>query len=583
MSKTKVTVVNQKNLPEFSKGKVLRCQKDPSNEYDSYAIKVFDGGDQIGYISNGAKTTVGGTMNNKAIYDYVDNNFEIVVEKMDSVVSRGTKKTVVVATVELEDSGAASSSGVDTITAKVKIKGSSIKNPKKKEVISLWSSANEEHDKELAAGNRKHKLESILLTAKLDTSVLEHPITVYYNDEPAGYVDEKCSSVGYANATTIGDIKMALEEAGELECLVVGRPEISQYSVEFSIAKAAMEEASTKASKKVVETIKSDLEAKGFEADVLSNIEDVLLNAGLSANQVKAWFETFEIYPDDEKALIPTWEEVRKYVDNQNHLKLAVGAILKGKHLNLLGEKGTGKNTFADYILYLAQRPKHELSGNGQTSKAEFFGEPTINSELTDAGEVAHKIEFDPEQFVQAMGYKEDDPKRHAGGCALIDEANGIPADVLLSLNSSADARKAVTVPGYGRVNAGKNFFIMLTMNIGYEGTRSLNEAFKDRFVPIRFDSLDSIEQILLSNCPTAKKVDIQKANKIYQRMISLVHNNDGELDSSCITIRGFIDALDLVEFVGLKEALIVNVADRILDDDEYRRKAIDIIETIIG
>lgn len=582
MSKVNVTVVNQKNLPEFSKGKVLHCEKNPTNEYDPHAIKVFDGTDEIGFISAGAKTTVGGTMTNKSIYDNVPDRFPITVERMDSIVSRGMKKTVVVASVELEGMTSTSSGGIDTITAKVKIKGSSVKHPKKKEVIALWGARTEEHDKEMAAGNRKHKLEPLLLTAKLVKETDSH-IAVFYEGEPAGYVDEKCSSVGYADPSTIGDIKMALEEAGELECMVVGKPEISQYSVEFAIARTAMEEASTKASKKIVEKVKEDLESKGFDPEVLSNIEDVLLNAGLSANQIKAWFETFEVYPESEQSLIPTWEEVRKYVDNQNHLKLAIGAILKGKHLNLLGEKGTGKNTFADYVLYLAQRPKHELSGNGQTSKAEFFGEPTIESELTEAGEVAHKIEFDPEQFVQAMGYKEDDPKRHAGGCALIDEANGIPADVLLSLNSSADARKAVTVPGYGRVNAGKNFFIMLTMNIGYEGTRSLNEAFKDRFVPIRFDSLDSIEQILLSNCPTAKKADIQKANKIYQKMINLVHNNDGELDSSCITIRGFIDALDLVEFVGLKEALIVNVADRILDDDEYRKKAIDIIETIVG
>jgi len=579
--KIQVTVVSKTSLASIAKGTKLYCEKEKDNKFDAKAIKVSDGTDDIGYISSSAKTTVAGCVPNKSIYDSVGDKFEITVARMDSIVGR-TEKAVIVASLEIEGASgdSTSGSGIDVIYAKCKIKGSSAKYPNKKSVIQKQNELISEHETELSNGNRKHKLETLLLTAKLDD---DNNIVVYYDGKLAGVVDETMKTTGFADITMIQDVKTTLSELGEMECQVTGRADLSFYSVEFAISKETLKDASVKTSKRIVETIKSDLVDKGFEEETLSNIEDVLLAAGLSANQIKAWFETFEVYPAEEQALIPVWEDVSKYVDNQGHVKLAAGAILKGKHLNLLGEKGTGKNTFADYMLYLAQRPKHELSGNGQTSKAEFFGEPTIDSHITDTGNVAHEIEFNPEQFVQAMGYKEDDSKRHAGGCALIDEANGIPADVLLSLNSSADARRAVTVPGYGRVNAGKNFFIMLTMNIGYEGTRNLNEAFKDRFVPIRFDSNDSIEQILAANCPDAKREDIKKANKIYQKMNSLIKNNDGELDSSCITIRGFIDALDLVEFVGLKESLIRNVADRILDDDDYRQKTIDIIEAIVG
>lgn len=580
MSKEKVlvTVVNSKNVPDMKKGQVLKCIKEPTNDYDKFAIVVSDGTDNIGYISSNTKTTIPGTLTNKSIYDGVGDKFDITVERMDTLVGMRTKK-VIVASVMLENTGSSSSVGGDTVIIKAVVKGSSVKNTAKSKVIALQKKNLEDHNEALRTGNTKHKADVISLVAQVNS---DGELAVFYNDEPAGIID-MAGGPKVGTAEQLAEIKMAVESAGELEAIVVGTPDVARYTVEFALTKASMKEAAETASKKVLETTRDELEAKGFDPDVISNIEDILLNSGLSANHIKQWFSTFEQYPTEEAALIPKWEDVQKYVDNQGHVKLAVGAILKGKHLNLIGEKGTGKNTFADYILYLAQRPKHELSGNGQTSKAEFFGEPTIESEVTDAGEVAHKIEFNPEQFVQAMGYKETDDKRHAGGCALIDEANGIPADVLLSLNSSADARKAVTVPGYGRVNAGKNFFIMLTMNIGYEGTRNLNEAFKDRFVPIRFDSNDSIEQILVSNCPMAKKSDVQKANKIYQKMNSLIRNNDGELDSSCITIRGFIDALDLVEFVGLKEALIINVADRILDDDDYRKKTIDIIESIVG
>ena len=583
MMKVKITITNTSDMPEIEAGRKLTCKKEPTNKFDDKAIMVLDGSDRIGYISNSKKTTAVDCVNNHGIFDQVADTFQATVLRMDTLSTGHRNKRVIIAEVEVEGTASDSSVGGDTTTARLKIKGSATKYTEKNAVISAQKNAIKAHEEAVVKGDRKHVQDSIMLTAKLSD---KDTIVVFTESGgPAGIAEMKDkAAAGCADIATIENLKNVLKDTGEMECLVVGMPDISTYVVEFTIPTSVVEEAGTKAAKKIVEEVKDKLIAEGFDADTLSNIEDILLTAGLSANYITDWFNTFVMYPDEEKGLIPKWDEVKTYQDNNNRIKLAVGAILKQKHLNLLGEKGTGKNTFADYILYLAQRPKHELSGNGQTAKSEFFGEPTIHSEVAEGGAgVIHEISFAAEEFVKAMGYKEDDPKRHAGGCALIDEANGIPADVLMALNSSADARRAVTVPNYGRVNAGENFFIILTMNIGYEGTRNLNEAFKDRFVPILFDPYDSIDMILRAKCPNASKADITKANKVYMKMRSIAVNNDGELDMSCITLRGFIDALDLAEFVGLKEALIINVADRILDDEEYRKKTKDIIESIVG
>lgn len=51
-------------------GKMLVCQKEPSNPFDTEAIMVLDKGNhKVGYIANGTNTKLNGTMSAGRLYD----------------------------------------------------------------------------------------------------------------------------------------------------------------------------------------------------------------------------------------------------------------------------------------------------------------------------------------------------------------------------------------------------------------------------------------------------------------------------------------------------------------------------------
>lgn len=47
-----------------------------------------------------------------------------------------------------------------------------------------------------------------------------------------------------------------------------------------------------------------------------------------------------------------------------------------------------------------------------------------------------------------------------------------------------------------------------------------------------------------------------------------------------CLTVRGFIDALDVIEDLDLKEALDDNIANRI-EDEDYQQKVLNMIDDL--
>lgn len=66
-----VTGIQQYNgVRPYEIGKLLICQKEPSNPFDTEAIKVLDKGyRKIGYIANSTNTKVNGTMSAGRLYD----------------------------------------------------------------------------------------------------------------------------------------------------------------------------------------------------------------------------------------------------------------------------------------------------------------------------------------------------------------------------------------------------------------------------------------------------------------------------------------------------------------------------------
>lgn len=63
---------NYAGVAPFSIGKMFLGQKEPSNAYDTEAIKILDEGNRkIGYIANGTNTKANGTMTAGRLYDRI--------------------------------------------------------------------------------------------------------------------------------------------------------------------------------------------------------------------------------------------------------------------------------------------------------------------------------------------------------------------------------------------------------------------------------------------------------------------------------------------------------------------------------
>lgn len=78
-----VTITGFRNylgLTPFRIGRLIRCEKEPDNQYDSEAIEctlpVYG---TVGYIANSTNTVAGGTMSAGRIYDRVEKKFYVRV------------------------------------------------------------------------------------------------------------------------------------------------------------------------------------------------------------------------------------------------------------------------------------------------------------------------------------------------------------------------------------------------------------------------------------------------------------------------------------------------------------------------
>ncbi|MCI6256608.1 MAG: HIRAN domain-containing protein [Clostridiales bacterium] len=64
----------------FAIGNVIRCQKEPRNQYDGEAIRCsLPTIGTVGYLANSTSTVAGGTMSAGRIYDQVGSRFHVRV------------------------------------------------------------------------------------------------------------------------------------------------------------------------------------------------------------------------------------------------------------------------------------------------------------------------------------------------------------------------------------------------------------------------------------------------------------------------------------------------------------------------
>lgn len=581
-NKFNLTIISvNESLSQFNAGTKVQLEKDKNNAFDPFAIKAYIDGKEVGFVASSTTTVVPGSISNREFYPHFKNDtiYGVVISQSKVSFRNGVTKTALIIEVGARDKNNKVSNKANlggSLMYSAKIRGGIKAYPGKTSVMKEFEE------------NPNHT--SVTLKKEEDN------IIAYFNGVPSGIVDERKAQ----DTTDFNALEEVVSALGKVTARVVSLS-ATIYTVEFDVDKQTLEEA--KAGKKVtsLDDLKNEIVAQGIcTSEEIQDVEDYLIKNGLSRRDIVAVLKTYKKYDEERTARIPQKPETL-FNDYFGAVKKNVVYINKGKNLRFVGEKGTGKNNLITTIAWIYKRPLYEVSLNSQFDKTDLLGTKTIvnTGDVTEIDEVAitekggfisgfkslvstirnianvflkrtTAIAFDKEAFVEAM---------EVGGIINLDEVNTADPSVLVLLHSVADRRRSLQVPGYGRVVADDNFSIILTMNKDYAGTVSLNEATRDRFTPIKFPSNTSIKDLLQAKYPMADSDYIRYCDQLYQGILGLVQ--DGELTMDCMTVRGFEDAIEVADELGLREALIDNVANRV-DDEDYCQHILNMIDDIL-
>lgn len=540
----------------------VELRSEPGNPSDKDAIAVYLDGHQIGYVANSEKTVISGTISASGLKDLVNGNNKIFA-KVD------------VLSVNNKNYGQMYKAGVFFEVKKEKVRdkisfftgGGLTIYPTKSELL-----------KNLTKG--KQLIKVILKDGKL---------YVEYQGELCGFVktndpDDLELLKEYVKDIPSGLIATAIDVSkGNANCEVVLKKQVVTVSDLGSLD----EEIERILKSNILNKIEIDERLDYLKACKVSNV--AILNL----------FKSITKYPDHIESHIPRQPKL-KFVDDDSIVFESIAHMNVGKNLLLEGEKGTGKNVLTETLAWLYCRPMYTFSLNSQHSNHSLLGSQTFENERT--SEVHDKMINDGLLFILKMiapktseasteeldlavtvlkdHFNVDNKKLkfakssiieavESGGIIVLDEFNTALAHVMPLFNSLLDHRRTMNIPGYGDITAHKNFSAIATQNKDYSGTFDSNEATVDRFTPIIFPSKESIMEVLQENVKDLDYDTMVKVNELYSRMRTNVVV-DKELTDKALTVRGFIDACQVVsQGLPLKTALLANVANKTSDLDE--------------
>lgn len=562
MRKVKLTILNGVGSINVSVGDKVKLIHDQTNKGFKYDPKIFsvhdiDTNKKIGNVgARDGATVIKGTKNNEYLFDEMTKRdlankdgymaIEAAVVDQGRVNLRdGTNRIAFIVEVTLPEAP----TKPDVLLYELNVRGSVREYKGKTTVL-----------KDIQAGN---------------------PIPLWVKKEGDKLItylgkDGEEIKAGLVSKATIGDLDKLtayleiLAKRGQGQLVEPTSAAGNAYTVKFKIDQETFKDT---LSGKVVRTlgeVKADVIKEGIaKEETLESIEKYLVDNNVPSKHIKQVFESMRVYEDNVQARIPNPSV--KYNDSTGLVKKSIVYTNKGKHLRYVGEKGVGKNVLIETMAWIYQRPLYELSLTGQTDKMDILGSKTFESEVDKDGKEVTRMSFAKESLVEAM---------EVGGFMNLDEINAADPNILFLLHPIADGRGRLEVPGYGVVESDDNFGLLLSMNVDYIGTNPLNEATRDRFIPILFPEVPSIAKMLAIRVPDANPSDINLSDKVYGSIMKLA--KDGQLSNDCVTNRGFIDALEASEDLGLFESLLDNVANRI-EDEEYRTTVASIIDDIIG
>lgn len=243
----------------------------------------------------------------------------------------------------------------------------------------------------------------------------------------------------------------------------------------------------------------------------------------------------------------------------------ALGALLAGENLLLVGAKATGKNVLAENLAYCFGRGDWNVSFHVNMDAAMMLGSDTFRD---------GQVQFRPGPVYECASQ---------GGFCILDEINMARNEALAALHSMLDFRRILDIPGYGRLKMHPATRFIATMNYGYAGTRELNEALASRFAVI---ALPPANEHMLANL--LKKQYGHLSDKIRSSVIALFMDlqlkyQQGEISSKAVDLRGLLGALGIYQQgLGLRSALQMGLVNKVFNEDE-RQIIQDLLDLRIG
>ena len=130
----------------------------------------------------------------------------------------------------------------------------------------------------------------------------------------------------------------------------------------------------------------------------------------------------------------------------------------------LIGETGTGKTSAIKELAYLLKQKYTRISLTGYTTPDELIGSKSVKDGAT---------YYEDGILTKAM---------REGHICVLDELNAITPDASFIIHSLLDDEHKIALPNGDIIEPHPNFRVFATINPDYEGTKSLNRAFLDRF-----------------------------------------------------------------------------------------------------
>ena len=243
----------------------------------------------------------------------------------------------------------------------------------------------------------------------------------------------------------------------------------------------------------------------------------------------------------------------------------ALGALLAGENLLLVGAKATGKNVLAENLAYCFGRGDWNVSFHVNMDAAMMLGSDTFRD---------GQVQFRPGPVYECASQ---------GGFCILDEINMARNEALAALHSMLDFRRILDIPGYGRLKMHPATRFIATMNYGYAGTRELNEALASRFAVI---ALPPANEHMLANL--LEKQYGHLSDQIRSSVIALFMDlqlkyQQGEISSKAVDLRGLLGALGIYQQgLGLRSALQMGLVNKVFNEDE-RQIMQDLLDLRIG